>query len=419
MDKIVKLNSGLTLAVTSMKKTRALAVGIFVGAGSINEDAENNGISHFIEHMLFKGTKTRNAYQIADEMESIGANINAFTSKMLTAYYTVSTDEYAEECIDILSDIYLNATFTGENLEREKTVVYEEINMTEDDGEDLAFELLNKAHFKDTPLAKPILGTVETVKKMDKAMILDYMGKYYTANNTVVVIVGNIEEDKAKALVEKYLDKYIKKGGIERIEVPPAELLSQYIEKNKPIEQSNIGLSFPCVKKNDPREKALLLLTNIVGGSMSSRLFQEVREKLGLVYSIYSSPLLYENDGYFVIFLATNPSYVEKAIKAIKKVIIELKKNGITEKEFKKGKAQLLSKLVLASESSAAIMRANGKSMIMTEEVFDLDKEIERIEQTTLKDVEEMIDIIFKIDKASASYVGKEVYVDILKTLQG
>ena len=221
MNKIIKFDSGLTLAVTPMSNTRSLSIGVFVETGSINETPENNGISHLIEHMVFKGTATRNAYDIADEMESIGANINAFTSKNMTAYYTVSTDEYARQCIDILSDIYLNATFTEENLQREKGVIVEEINMTEDNGEDLCFELVSKAHFKDSPLALPILGTAETVNAINYKMIKDYMSRFYTADNTYIVMTGNISESAAVELVKEFFEGKIKPNGEKSIVLPP------------------------------------------------------------------------------------------------------------------------------------------------------------------------------------------------------
>lgn len=419
MNKVIKFDSGLTLAVSPMRNTRSLSVGIFVEAGSMNETKDNNGISHLIEHMVFKGTNGRSAYDIADEMESIGANINAFTSKNMTAYYTVSTDEYAKECIDILSDIYLNATFTEENLKREKGVIIEEINMTQDSGEDLCFELLAQAHFKDNPLAQPILGSADTVNAIDYSMIKDYMAKYYTADNTYVVLTGNISTTLACELVEEHFEEKIKKTGDKPIWLPPAKLVSECICKDKPIEQANIAFSFPCISVKDPKRKALMLLNNIIGGGMSSRLFQEVREKLGLVYSVYTQPIHYKNDGYFVLYLGTSPDYVEMALGAIKKVISELKKDGITEKEFAKGKAQFKSKTVLGAESSAAIMRSNGRNLIMKEKLFDLERELLEIEQVTLQDTKELIDIIFDLDKVSASCVGKNINVDLLKAIKG
>ena len=418
MNKVIKYDSGLRLTVTPMNTTKALSIGVFVGTGSINETEKNNGISHFIEHMLFKGTNKRSAFDIANEMESIGASINAFTSKNVTAYYTVSTDEYARECLDILSDIFFNATFKEEHMDKEKSVVYEEINMTQDDGEDLCFDLLTKAHFKDSPLSQPILGTIDTVKAIDRQMILDYMAEYYTAENTVIVIVGNIEVNEAKKLVDEYFNRFIKKTGFKIKEWERVQLVSEYICRVKPLEQSNIGISFPCIEKKHPKEKALQLLTSVVGGGMSSRLFQEIREKLGFVYSIYNMPLQYKNDGAFIIFLATNPSYVEEAMKAIKRVLDELKEQGITEKEFSKGKAQLKSKTVIGAESSSAIMRANGINMTLFNKPFDVDDELNEINKTTLVDVNKMIKTIFDLDKASVSYVGKEIDLDMIATLQ-
>ena len=322
-------------------------------------------------------------------MESIGANINAFTSKNMTAYYTVSTDEYARQCIDILSDIYLNATFTEENLQREKGVIVEEINMTEDNGEDLCFELVSKAHFKDSPLALPILGTAETVNAINYKMIKDYMSRFYTADNTYIVMTGNISESAAVELVKEFFEGKIKPNGEKSIVLPPAELVSECICKEKPTEQANIAFSFPCISGRHPMRKALMLLNSIIGGGMSSRMFQEVREKLGLVYSVYTLPIHYLDDGYFVLYLGTSPDYVQKALGAIKKVISELKSGGITQKEFNKGKAQLKSKMVLGAESSSSIMRTNGRNLIMKNDLFELDRELAEIEQITLQDTAE------------------------------
>ncbi len=419
MDKVITFESGLTLAVSPMPNTRSLSIGVFVETGSMNETAENSGISHLIEHMVFKGTTSRSAFDIADEMESIGASINAFTSKNMTAYYTVSTDEYAKECLDILSDIYLNATFTDENLQREKGVIVEEINMTEDSGEDLCFELLAKAHFKDNPLARPILGTAQTVNGTDYQMIKDYMSKYYTADNTYIILTGNIDAPLAQKLVKECFEGKIKKTGEKSIQLEPAVLASEYICKDKAIEQANIAFSFPCIPVTHPKRKALLLLNNIIGGGMSSRLFQEVREKLGLVYSVYTQPIQYKHDGYYVLYLGTSPDYVEQALGAIKKVITELKKDGITEQEFRKGKAQFKSKTVLGAESSVAIMRTNGRNLIMGDKLFNLEDELAQIEQVTLQDTRELIDLIFDMNKVSASCVGKNVTADLLGVLQG
>ncbi|MDD4316776.1 MAG: pitrilysin family protein, partial [Clostridia bacterium] len=346
MSKIITFPNGLRLWIKTMKNTRSISMGVFVGAGSMNETPENNGVAHFIEHMVFKGTSKRTAFQIVDEMESFGIQINAFTSKNMTAFYTVSIDEYAEKCMDMLSDLYYNATFTDENIQKEKGVVLEEISMSEDDSEDLCMELLCKAHFGNDQLATPILGSAESVRGLDRAAIKEFMARYYRSDNTLISVVGNISAENAVDLIKKYFEingEYCLPAIITKEKAKPQK---QYLKKTKEIEQANVGISFPSFSLSDKQSSTASLVTNMLGGGMSSRLFQKLREELGLVYNIYANDYQYVTDGFINLFFATNPSTVKQALLAVREIILKVIEEGFSAEELEKSKAQFKSAVI-------------------------------------------------------------------------
>ena len=412
---IITFTNGLRLWVKQMKHTRSISTGVFVGAGCMYENKENNGIAHFIEHMVFKGTTTRSAYQIVEEMERYGIQINAFTSKNHTAYYTVAIDEYAEKCMEMLSDLYYNATFTEENMAREKGVVLEEISMGEDDSEDKCMELLSQAHFGDDILALPILGTPETVNSFTRQTIDDFMRNYYTPQNTMISIAGNITKEKAVELVKKDFNiNSIHRDPIvfKKDRAVPSK---QFFKKEKDIEQANVGICFPSFGLTEKLSPASSIIMNMLGGGMSSRLFQRIREELGLVYNIYSLDMQYVEEGFVNIFFATNPSSVKQALKAIREVILKVREEGFSEEEIKKSKAQFKSAIIIAAESSAHLMKAGGKYGILMNKAYNLDNRLNDIEAVTADDIKKALDFIMNISLSSLSYVGKPIEEDLLE----
>lgn len=415
MSKIITFPNGLRIWVKPLKTTRSISIGVFVGAGSMNENEKNNGIAHFIEHMVFKGTKKRTAFQIVEEMERYGIQINAFTSKSLTAFYTVSIDEYSDNCMDMLSDIYYNPTFTEENMKKEKGVVLEEISMSEDDPEDLCMELLCKAHFGDDKIAMPILGTPKTVKSFTKKTIQQFRDEHYRADNTLISIVGNISIEEARVLVEKYFEINGEYSLPTKIAKERAKPQMQYFKKVKDIEQANVGICFPSYCLEDNQVAVTSIITNMIGGGMSSRLFQSLREELALVYNIYATDMQYVSDGYFNIFFATNPSTANKALLAVREVILKLLDEGFSQDEIQKSKSQFKSAIILAAESSAYLMRAGGKYGILIGKEFSLDKKLAEIEKVTDEEIKKAMHHIFDLKSASISYIGKENTRDLLK----
>lgn len=419
VTRIITTKSGLRVWVKPMSGTRSVALGVFVGAGCIYESEENSGIAHFIEHMVFKGTTKRTAFQISEEMESKGIQLNAYTAKGNTAYYTIAIDEYAELCFEMLSDLYFNATFTEENMEKEKGVVIEEIGMSEDDPEDVCMELLTTAHFGEHPAANSILGTADTVKSLNKEKITDFMNKYYTAENTVISVVGNITEEDAVRYVEKYFVFDGSRLKTTLPKMPDAVPNCRAISKYKDLEQANIGISFPQFSYFHPLSAAGGLVSNMIGGGMSSRLFQRLREEMGLVYSVYATDYQYSSCGDSVVFLATSPSTAGAAVRAVREVILEIKEKGLDKKELEKSKAQYKAASILAAEGSSFLMRAGGRRAILMDEAYDLDKRIAEIDAVTEDMVKEIIDTVYDFNKASLSYVGKEPSINLLKVLRG
>lgn len=418
MDDIFKCESGLRILVVPMQNTRALAMGVFVGTGSMMEAEGEEGISHFIEHMVFKGTERRSSFEIVDELESLGIQINAYTTKNTTVFYTVSIDEHADKCADMLSDILFNATFAEKDIDSERGVVLEEIKMCEDDPEDLVGELLSEAHYGKAPIAKPILGNEKSLATFDKAKILAYMEKRYTADNTVVVIAGNVKKEDGIALASEYFDRFGSRLKAVGTPVTRTAPVGGFRQENKNIKQANISFGFNGCSFMSEEQTAQSFLNIIFGSAMSSRLFQAVREKLGLAYSVYSLPLDYADDGYFTVYLGTSVKKAKKAVEAIREEILKLKRDGITEKELSSAREQLKAAYVLGAESASAVMRLYGKAAILKNAVYDSEEKIKAVNKVTVEDVKRAIDNCFDFDKASAAYVGKKLGFNPLTVLR-
>lgn len=293
MQKMIDFKSGLKLVFVQNTAVRSVAIGIFVGAGVIKESAEQAGISHFIEHMVFKGTATRSSYDIVNEIDSIGAQINAFTSKSYTCFHTVSVDVNAAKCADVLSDMYFNPSFDEQELEKERRVVIEEINESEDTPDDLCIERLMCTFFKGCELEKTILGTKKSLGAMTSQMLREYHDKHYVAQNTVIAIAGNLTEEQAVELVNRYFEsKFAAKPNYVQTAISPSPTHSDSCSVKKSIEQAHIAMAFCSYPYNDDRTVAMQLMSIIFSMEMSSRLFQSVRERLGLCYTIRLSVCL-------------------------------------------------------------------------------------------------------------------------------
>ncbi|MDE6275293.1 MAG: insulinase family protein, partial [Clostridia bacterium] len=392
MNKIFRFPSGLRLAYKYSPAVHSVGIAIMTAVGSGNETAQNNGISHFIEHMYFKGTKDKSSFEIVEYVDGIGAQINAFTSKQTTCFYTLSIDTEAENCLKILSEILFESTFDKEEMEREKGVVLEEISMCEDDNADVVLDMLAEGYFGANPLGRTILGERDNVKKFTREDLIEYIGKNYCAESSVVSIVGNIQFDKAKDLVEKYFEGKFSSNCKRSWHDKRHDTQRKVLSKFKDIEQSNIAIAFPAFEYDSKLTMAEALVNTIVGGGMSSRLFQEVREKRGLAYNVYTYNSSYVNNGVLSLYIGTNVESVKKSVDCTLELIEELRKNGLTKKELERGIAQLKGNYVLGQESNGVMMRVNAKNVLFTDKIFDIDEKLKEIDAITLDQTREVID---------------------------
>lgn len=415
MEKIVKLPNGSTLLYNGTDSTRSVAIGIYVGCGADYESEEQSGISHFIEHMLFKGTEKRTAFDIAREAESLGVQMNAFTARQMTSFYTVSTYEHAEDCMEILSDIFFRSTFPEEEAEREKGVVIEEIHRSLDDPDDVCFDGLGAALFGNTAKGRPILGTAENVRSFKPEALREYMKIHYGARNTVVSVAGKIDFGRATELAEKYFDSLFTNVR-ECASMEKSAPVYGYVATEKQIEQAVMAIAFPGYAYSDPKAVPLKLAANIFGGGMSSRLFQSVRERKGLAYDVYSLPSAAKDDGILEIYLGTNPESVREAVKTVAAEIAGLKR-GVTAEELKKAKEQLKTGTVLGSESATSLMRAAGRAYVLSGQGYDVDEALAKIEAVTVSDVAEVIEETFDFDKVAVSFVAKDASLNVRELL--
>ena len=401
-------DSGLKLIIKKMDGLFSVSTGILVGVGSRNESKEENGISHFIEHVNFKGTKTRTAFEISDHIDRIGSSINAYTSKEATVYYTKSTYEHQEETFEILADIFLNSTYLDAELEKEKGVIIEEINMTEDTPDEVCLDILSTAFYGDTGLGRTILGPIENIKKFTRNDVLSYLERFYTPDNIIVSVAGAVDVKKTVELCDKYFGNFTGFGNKNKGTYQGfSGTFNNSLCKKKDIEQAHIALSFPAYRYGDSRANALNIASSVLGGSMSSRLFQKVREELGLCYTVYSYLSQYRDTGKVEIYAGVNPESRDKALNAIIDTIKDFVKNGITETEFTRGKEQLKSAFIMSQESTSAQMQIYGKQSLVLNEVFDFKKKIADINAITLKDVNDAISEVFDINKVALATVGK------------
>lgn len=399
-----QFDNGLKLVVNQMSGLMSVTMGILVHTGASVETDKEDGISHFIEHMMFKGTKKRTAYQISDEMDRIGAQMNAFTGKDLTCYYAKSTTGHAQEAFEILADLFLNSTFPEDELAREKGVIIEEINMNEDTPDDLCLDMLSRAFYGERGYGRNILGPRKNVESFTKADIESYMQKRYCSDNIVISMAGNIDVNIAEEMVEKYFGN-LAKCCCSKVDVK-VDLQAQSLFKTKDIEQVHIGIAYPSVKRYDELFDATQIMNAILGGSMSSRLFQTVREELGLAYTVYSYISTYCETGTLAVYAGVNAEKYQQSAEAIYNCLNDLRKKNISEEEFLRGKEQLIASQIFAQESTSSQMLLFGKELLYRGKVYNFEERVNKISSVTLSEVLDAIDVNFDDKYKAVALVG-------------
>jgi predicted Zn-dependent peptidase len=403
----ITCDNGLRIVSEHIPHVRSVAVGIWVQAGSRNELPEENGLTHFIEHMLFKGTSSRSAKQIAEEFDRIGGNINAFTSKENTCYYAKVLNHHATHAVEILADMFFNSTFDSNEIDKERQVVLEEINMVEDTPDDIVHEYLWRAMYEDNPLGSPILGTEETLNSFTKESILSYMKKHYIPENIVVSVAGDIQEGLLEYIESLFGHFKGENAQVATLEIP--KLKATYTENSKETEQAHICLAYPALSVKADNIYSLVVLNNILGGSMSSRLFQDIREDKGLAYSIYSYHSAYEDTGVLAIYGGTSSNQLTELKNCIFDTIQTIVKNGMTETEVTNSKEQLKGNLLLGLESTNSRMSRNGKNELLFGKHRSLDEVSKTIDEVTLDSVQELAKEIFAHEPAISIIMPKKV----------
>lgn len=401
----ITLDNGVRVICEKIPHMRSVSVGIWVGAGSRNENIKINGVSHFIEHMLFKGTKNRSAKEIAESIDSIGGQINAFTGKECTCYYTKTLDTHIDIAVDVLSDMFFNSVFSEKDIDIERKVVIEEINMYEDSPEDLVHDYLSETVWENDAIGMPILGTYDCLQNINRDTIVNYIDNHYLPGNTVIAVAGNYDENTLTDIIKSKFGSW----SSNKVPVKDFERASFKVSskvKQKDIEQVHICLGFEGIEHGNDDLYALLAVNNVFGGGMSSRLFQKIREEMGLVYSIYSYPSSYCNAGLFTIYAGMSPDQKDTYLNLVMEEIKFLAKNGISEDELAKSKEQLKGSYILGLESTSSRMNSLGKSELMLGVINSPEEILKKIDAVNNEKVREIIDGIFQIDKISLAAVG-------------
>ena len=417
MVNIKKLNCGADVVLEHIPSVKSTCVGIWVKAGSVNENGKNYGISHFIEHMTFKGTPTRSARQIAEEIDRIGGQINAFTGKEATCYYVKTIDSNIEPAIEVLFDIFFHSSYDKTEMEREKQVVYEEINMHDDSPEDDVSDTFYEAVFKDHPLGTEILGTKEILETFDADDLRRYVKENYTVDNVLISVAGSFDEEKILENFERVFKELSTEKQKPVVYPDPKSYEPAFLFKERDIEQAHICMGIPGMKLTDDLYYARHVVSGVLGGSMGSRLFQNIREQKGMAYSVYSYLSSYTQDGCFAIYAGVGQDKLEETIGCIKEELALLKKDGITEDEFSSSKEQLKSSTIFGLESVSGRMASNGKTYLLLGKIYTPEETLENISGVTMDQVHQVIDEFTNMDRYSASATGRQV-IDLKEVIR-
>ncbi len=403
MIKIKKLKCGVTVAMDKLPDYDSAAIGIWVRTGAVNEDKKIAGISHLIEHMMFKGTENRSALAIAEDVDKIGGQINAFTGKEATCYYIKTLSDNMDESVEILLDMFTNSLFDNEEMAREKMVIEEEMKMVSDMPDEDAMDTIAEVVFKGLPPANSILGTPASLKRINHDTIVKYIESQYTKDSIVVSVAGRFNERKLCNALEKKLAHLGARKS--QVKYPKVKYEPSFKVKVKDIEQSHLCLATRSIKLDDDRYYALQVLSNIMGGSMSSRLFQHVREQKGLAYSVFSANSSLTKMGFFNIYAGISHDKVSDAIDAIKEELLILKKESVSEQELSKAKEQLKAGYIFGQESVSSRMFNAGKNVLLRGKASEPHEVLKNIDKVTIEDVDKVKKLICDINKYSGVLV--------------
>ena len=407
MVTIKKLNCGTTVIMEKSERVQSAALGIWVRAGASDEWDEVSGVSHFIEHMMFKGTKNRTAKQIAEDVDKIGGVFNAFTGKEATCYYIKTLSSNICRGAEILLDMLTGSKFDQEEMDRERQVICEEIKMVKDKPDADVYDTISELVAGGNPLGRSILGTPESLAGIDRSRLVDYRDQMYARDSIVVAVAGNFDEEAIEAIFEDRLTSLRDKKPKKEIQLKPYQ--QSFNVKVRDIEQTHICLATPGVALDDPRYYAFVLLNSIFGGSMSSRLFQNIREQKGLAYSVCSMNLFSSYWGFFSIYAGVSPEKAEEALDAIHYELDTLRESGVTEEELAMAKEQMKSSYIFGLESVNSRMFSIGKNKLLLDRVYAEEEVLSSFDRVTREDIREVAEMIGDYSSyCGAAVTGKD-----------
>jgi predicted Zn-dependent peptidase len=409
------LPSGLRVITDHVPTVDSVALGIWADVGTRHEDMAHNGVAHMVEHMLFKGTPTRNAPQIAEQVENVGGHMNAYTSREVTAYHIHLLKEDANLALDILSDMIQNSTMPDEEIAREQQVILQEIGMTNDTPDDLVFDQYQETAYPEQALGAPILGRSDVVSAMTRDTMMDYVQRFYTPKRLVISAAGNITHDDFVAQVERSFNDL--PSDSDQSNGVAADYRGGEHRTEKDLEQSHLILGFQGLSRVDDDFYAAAVLSTIMGGGMSSRLFQEIREKRGLVYSIFSFHSPFQDDGVFGIYAGTGPDHLPELVPVLCEEILRAPDN-ITADELKRAKSQIKASMVMGQESMNRRANQQAKHLIHHHEIIDMNKNIARIDRLEIADIARAAQRIFA-SKPTLAGLGPLKKLDSLDRIKG
>lgn len=398
------LKNGMRVISEKIPSVRSVSIGVWIHVGSRDETEKTNGISHFIEHMHFKGTKKRNALQIAYELESRGGAINAFTSREHTCYYARIMSAHLPKAMEILGDVLNNSTFTPGNIKKEKAVILEEIKDVADSPGDYIHDLFTSRMWDSHPLGRPIMGNEDTVNGMSRKKITDFINENYRSSNIVIAAAGDISHKKLIDLTKKYF-KWANNDPKPELSIPATSDFTLHAHKNG-TNQTHVSLGFPSISFTNPSRYAILAANTLLSGGMSSRLFQNIREKKGYCYTIYSFQEFFQDIGLFSIYFGTDEKYLVNATNLVLKELNRLKKKKLDRTELSKIKDQLKGNLMLSLESTTNRMNRVARQELMLGRYIDLDETIRNIDRITSKQIFDVANQIFDREKLTMVTLG-------------
>jgi len=398
------LDGGLRLITETMPHVRSVTIGVWLTRGSRHETDERGGIAHFVEHMLFKGTDTRSAEDIAQAIDSIGGQLDAFTAKEYASYYIKVLDEHVPLAVDLLADIVRRPAFAADEIEREKKVILEEIKMVEDTPDDLVHELFTQHFWEGHPLARPILGSPETVEALTRATLIDYFGRAYVAPNMIIAAAGNLDHARVRQLV---LDAFAGLGVTGDVPNGPAPRVSpQVITRAKELEQSHLCLGTNSYPQSHEDRYVSYILNTVLGGSMSSRLFQNIREKRGLAYSVFSGLSAYRDAGNITIYAGCANEAVGEVIDLCVDELKTIKRTLVPDSELRRAKDHLKGSLMLSLENTSSRMSHLARQEIYFDRHFGLDETLAGVEAVSTGDLQRVASDLFSNGSLAATVVG-------------